>query len=127
MRERSTGRPTRHPVAMQHSERRAVLGLRRISVKDTKSKDFYQREARRVLKSYHISDPNFKYFIEELVLRASEALDGSTIRSVASELQRAGARATDPPPAKPINCTRLKLKTSKKDFRDIYGINDDDL
>lgn len=64
------------------------LNLKNLNLSSSKSRNFYEDEALNILKKFNKSDPNFKYFVREIVMKSKEHVDTEILRDIVSNLQK---------------------------------------
>lgn len=64
------------------------LNLNRLTLRESKSPEFYKKEANSLLKKYQPTDRNFGVFVKEFVLLSRDLIEVEILRDIISELQR---------------------------------------
>lgn len=64
------------------------LDLKSLDLKPTKTRQFYESEARITLGKLNKSDRNFKYFVREIMYKTKDNIDIEALRDIVSDLQK---------------------------------------
>lgn len=86
------------------------LDLSGLTIANSLSPYFYEKEARTVLKKYNLNDKNFKYFFKEFIELTKNFVELETLRDTISKLQRLVC----------LKINKLEMEEGFRDFSDEF-------